>query len=70
MEEKTYTTSEVARKVGVSYQTLHNWLNSNLVPSPKLVNVGKNSVYLWTEADIERARKIKGTLRPGRKPKK
>jgi len=69
MQGRTYTTKEAAGKVGVSYQTLHNWVNSNLVPAPKLINVGKNCIFLWTETDIERARNLKGTLKPGRKPK-
>ena len=67
MDEKTYTTSEVADKIGVSYQSLHNWVNSNLIRAPKMVNVGKNSIYLWTKSDIERARKVKGTLKKGPK---
>jgi DNA-binding transcriptional MerR regulator len=69
VDEKTYTTTEAAAKIGVSYQTLHNWVNSNLVPAPKMVNVGRNSIYLWTKADVERARKLKGTLKAGRKAK-
>jgi hypothetical protein len=34
-----------------------------------MVNVGRNSIYLWTKADVERARKLKGTLKAGRKAK-
>ena len=66
MEEKTYTTKEVAGKVGVSYQTLHNWINVGRIPAPKLIKVGKKSICLWTNADIQRVRKLKGTLKIGR----
>lgn len=69
MEKTTYTTSEAADKIGVSYQTLHNWVNSNLVPTPQLVRFGKNSLYLWTKYDIAEARKVKGRLKSGPKPK-
>jgi excisionase family DNA binding protein len=70
MEEKTYTTSEVAERIGVSHQTLHDWIDASRIPAPKLIKVGKNSVRLWTKTDIERARKFKGTLKRGPKPKK
>jgi len=70
MAVKTYTTKEAAGKVGVSYQTLHNWVNRGQIPAPRLINVGRNSIYLWTKADVERARKLKGTLKPGPEPKK
>lgn len=69
MDEKTYTTKEAAAKVGVSYQTLHNWVNRGRIPAPKLINVGQKSIYLWTKANIERARNFKGTLKMGRRPK-
>ena len=70
MEAKTYTTSEVAGKIGVSHQTLHSWIESGRIPAPKLIIVGKNSIRLWKKADIERARKFKGTLKRGPKPKR
>lgn len=70
MEEKTYTTREVADQIGVSHQTLHSWVDSGRLPAPKLVLVGKNSIRLWVKADIQRARKLKGTLKRGPKPKK
>jgi excisionase family DNA binding protein len=69
MEEKTYTTSEVAERIGVSHQTLHDWIDSGRIPAPKLIKVGKNSIRIWTKADVERARKFKGTLKRGPKPK-
>ena len=69
MGEKTNTTSEAAEMIGVACQTLHNWVNSNFVPVPKAVKMGKNVRYLWTKTDVERARKFKGTLKAGRKPK-
>ena len=70
MDEKTYSTGEVAAKVGVSRQTLFTWIEKGQVAAPKPIAVGKNSIRLWTKADIERVRKFKGTLKRGPKPKK
>jgi excisionase family DNA binding protein len=70
MEEKTYTTKEVASRVGVSYQTLHNWIDAKRIPAPRSVRVGKKSILLWAKADMERAQKLRGTLKAGRTKKK
>jgi DNA-binding transcriptional MerR regulator len=66
---RTYSTGDAAKKIGVSRQTLQAWIDKNSVPTPKLQEVGRVSVRLWTNADIQRARKFKGTLKPGRKAK-
>ena len=67
MEEKTYTTSEAAKEIGVSYQTLCNWIGRRgSLPVPKLINVGKKCMHLWTTSDLQRARKFKGTLKRGK----
>jgi len=70
MESKTYTTSEVAAKIGVSRQTLYTWIEDGNVVAPKPIAVGKGSIRLWTLADIEQVRKFKGTLKPGPKSNK
>lgn len=70
MSQKTYTTREAAKQIGVSYQTLYNWIASDEVAAPKPVKLGKMAVRFWTEGDIARARKVKGTLKPGPRSKK
>jgi len=70
MDAKTYSTEAAAKKIGVSRQTLHSWLGAGNIPAPKSVDLGQRSILLWTAADIERARKLKGTLKRGPKPKK
>jgi len=40
------------------------------LPEPKRGKIGGLAVRIWTNADIERARKIKGTMKRGRKPTK
>ena len=70
MKDKTYTTAEAAAKIGVSRQTLHTWIESGKVVAPKPLAVGKNYFRLWLKADIDEARKFKGTLKPGPQAKK
>ena len=66
---KAYSTGDAAKKIGVSRQTLQAWIDKNSVPTPKLQKVGRVSIRLWTNADIQQARKFKGTLKPGRQGK-
>jgi DNA-binding transcriptional MerR regulator len=70
MEQETCTSGKAAKKVGVSIQTLHTWIETGKIQSPLSVPVGKTFMLLWTEADIDRARKFKGTSKRGPKPKK
>jgi len=72
MGTKTYTTAEAAERIGVSRQALYLWIDAGKIEAPKPIELGKRSMRLWTKADIEKARKFKGTLRSGpkRKPKK
>ena len=65
----TYSTSDAAKRIGVSRQTLQSWIDKKSIPTPALEKVGRVSIRLWTTADIERARKFKGTLKPGRNAK-
>jgi len=66
---KSYSTGDAAKQIGVSRQTLQAWIDSKSIPTPKLEQVGRVSIRLWTNADIERGRRFKGTLKPGRKRK-
>ena len=70
MSLKTYTTGEAAKQIGVSRQTLHTWIATGKISAPKPIERGKMPIRLWTKADIEKTRKFKGTLRPGRRAKK
>lgn len=70
MNGKNYTTTEAAAKIGVSRQTLHSWIEGGKVVAPTPLAIGKNSIRLWRKADIDEARKFKGTLKPGPQSKK
>jgi predicted DNA-binding transcriptional regulator AlpA len=70
MPKQTYTTGEAASLIGISRQTLQAWISEPTFKAPKPVVLANMSVRIWTEADVERAKKFKGTLRRGPKPKK
>jgi len=53
---KTYTTSEVAEKLGISRETLYQWLRAGKIPVPEQIRLGTKTQYLWTEKDIQAAK--------------
>jgi len=60
MPRKTFTTTEAAAKIGLSRETVYSWLRAGKIPAPQQIRLGKKFQYLWTEADIENAKKAKG----------
>ena len=70
MSPKTYTSIEAAARIGVSRQTLYTWIAEERIDAPKSLKIGNASMRFWTKAQIEAAKKFKGTLKPGRVPKK
>ena len=56
---KTYSTVQVAKKLGVSSSTLWRWIVEGKFAAPPLQSVIGIEVRLWTEEDLERARKYK-----------
>jgi predicted DNA-binding transcriptional regulator AlpA len=65
MEKKTYTTMEVAEKLGVSRESLYVWMRTKQIREPKQIRLGKKTQYLWSDADVAAAkeRKLKGGRR-------
>jgi DNA-binding transcriptional MerR regulator len=49
------TTARVARILGITKRTLHNWIKAGKVPGPE-VNP-ENGYLQWTMADVEVARR-------------
>jgi hypothetical protein len=67
---KRFSTVQAAQKLGIHQPSLQRLIRQDAIPFPEMQTVGGIRVRLWTEQDIERARKaIKGRKR-GRKPKK
>lgn len=56
---KTCSTIRVAKILGVGTDTLHRWMRERNVPVPPLQSVGGMSVRLWSEDDVEAAKKYK-----------
>ena len=70
-----YSTPQVAKLLGIGYDTLHRWIQQKKLLAPKAQLVGGLRVRLWSKKDIEAAEQYKaahywgkGTIRnPGKK---
>ncbi len=65
----TYSTREVARKLGLHLVTLQRYISARKIRIPKVRLVGSLAVRLWTERDIERVRKQLPKIANGRRKK-
>jgi excisionase family DNA binding protein len=73
MSPGLYTTSEAADAVGVTRQTLQNWIAAKKIRPPKATVLGNVTVRMWTAKDVESLRLAKEKLYgrgSGRKPKR
>ena len=68
MSPELYTTVEVARMTKIPRATLQHWVKTRKIAAPRVKLVKGKAVRLWSLAQIEKARELKGTLKPG--PKK
>ena len=67
--KKTYSTQQAAAKMGVSFRTLNRWLALGKIrPSTAIKMPAGRTLWLWTDTDIVRGRKVKATQKPGPKP--
>jgi predicted DNA-binding transcriptional regulator AlpA len=62
-----FSTREVARKLGITAAALSRYIRDKKVPAPQIVQTGKASMHLWTEAEIEHVRKLLPKIANGRK---
>jgi len=68
MSEELFTTREVSRKTGVSSRTLNQYAYNGDIPG---LEKSKAGMYLWTQAHIDHAVKLRGmTNHDGRWRKK
>lgn len=70
---KTYSTKEVARKVGVHWVTLHKWIAAGKVRPSQQIGMNGGKHWRWTVSDITRVLKYKTEnyrKGRGRKPKR
>ncbi len=69
MSRKLYTTVGVAKAADVPRATLQFWIKTGKISAPEIQLVAGRAVRLWSEAQIVKVRKLKGTLGPGAKKK-
>jgi hypothetical protein len=67
------STRAAAKKLGRTIGTIQRLIAAGRIPAPRVVEVetglGKMKVRLWSDRDIERARKALAGVKPGRKKK-
>jgi hypothetical protein len=68
--KRYHTTMQVAKKAGVSRACLYKWLDSGLLDPPDVIRAGDDEIRLWTDKDVERVKKLKGSLPIGRPKQK
>ena len=66
---KTYSTPQAAKRIGVSFITLHRWLRDGKIRPSVAIPVHKRTLWAWTDADIAKGKKVKAAQKPGPKPK-
>lgn len=63
----TFSSRQAAKLLGLNAPTLSRYITAKKIPAPKSVEVGAFRVYVWTEDDIERVRKLLPKIENGRK---
>jgi len=61
------STREAAKKLGLQTRTLSRYIQAGKLPAPKMAKAGGMTLHLWTEEDVERARKLLPKIANGRK---
>jgi predicted DNA-binding transcriptional regulator AlpA len=63
----TFSTSQVARRLGIGIKTLSRYIAENKVPAPQIIDVGGRKVHVWTESEIAALRQLLPKIANGRK---
>lgn len=64
---KTFSTREVAKKLGIGAMTLSRYIATGKVPKPKSATSGGMTIHFWTEKEIEHIRQLLPKIANGRK---
>jgi predicted site-specific integrase-resolvase len=62
-----FSTREAAKRLGISYGTLANYVVIGKVPEPEKVTQGKRTIHIWTEEEVESLRRLLPKIANGRK---
>jgi hypothetical protein len=69
--KKTYSTRQAAAKMRVSFRTLNRWLADGKIKPSTAINMPTGrTLWLWTDRDISKGRKVKASQKPGPKASK
>jgi excisionase family DNA binding protein len=69
MSPDLYTTVQVAKMTRIPRATLQFWIRTGKISAPRVRLVKGKAVRLWNAEQIDKARGLKGTLKPGPKKK-
>jgi hypothetical protein len=65
---RTYSTREAAKKLGIAGVALGRYIKTRkLMPPAHVVQAGKRTSHLWTDAEIEHVRQLLPRIANGRK---
>jgi len=62
-----FSTTQAAKKLGITQATLSRYVSAGKVPAPKIVRIGRFQVHSWTEQEVEELRKLLPKIANGRK---
>jgi predicted DNA-binding transcriptional regulator AlpA len=63
----TFSTSQVAKRLGIGIKTLSRYVAEKKVPAPQIIDVGGRKVHVWIESEIARLRELLPKIANGRK---
>jgi hypothetical protein len=67
--KRQYSTREAAKKIGRNLPSIQRLIKAGTIEAPPVVEIATQRVRLWSDRDIEKARKVLAGVKPGRKPK-
>jgi excisionase family DNA binding protein len=64
---KTLSTTQAAKRLGITPMTLSRYIKAGKVPKPKTATSGGITIHFWTEAEIAQVRQLLPKIANGRK---
>jgi predicted DNA-binding transcriptional regulator AlpA len=64
---KIMSTREAAKKLGIHFTTLADYIVRGKVPKPRTITVRGLTIHAWTQAEIEHVRQLLPKIANGRK---
>ena len=64
---KLISTREAAKRLGIHFTTLADYIACGKIPAPAVVKVRGLTIHAWTEEEIEHVRKLLPKIANGRK---